>query len=135
MRYSTLITIPITVAIAVLLMACAPSPEAGPTAPSSPLPMSLTSPLLGTWQKVSTGSCAQPYPAVLQLQEGQIYTSQPGADQGFTLWDVGEYEVLSDREIRISTANDAMRSYRYALSEGTLTITDADDCDIQYRRV
>jgi hypothetical protein len=91
--------------------------------------------LIGVWQKVSTSDCSSLYPSTLQFSSEQAYSGQPAPGQEFTLWDVGEYKVISDREIRISTANDAMPTYQYSLAGDILTFHDAENCEFQYRKV
>jgi hypothetical protein len=91
--------------------------------------------LVGTWQKATTATCSQPYPDKLELLSDQRYRGQPSPGQEFTLWDVGEYQVISDREIKISTANDAMPTYQYMLNGDRLTFLDSNSCEFDYQRL
>lgn len=91
--------------------------------------------LVGTWQRISTAECSQLYPAMLQLQENKLYEGQSSPGREFTIWDVGEYEIISDHEIKISTANDAILLYQYSISSELLTFVDSDNCKFQYRKV
>lgn len=90
--------------------------------------------LTGSWQKISTNDCSQLYPSTLQFVTDQAYSGQPAPGQEFTLWDVGEYSIISDREIKISTANDAMPTYQYSLSGDILMFLDAKNCEFKYRK-
>ncbi|MCU0527718.1 MAG: hypothetical protein MUF72_23215 [Elainella sp. Prado103] len=94
-----------------------------------------TSSFVGTWQKVTIDECSRLYPDILQFTADQLYSSQAAPDQEFTLWDVGEYKVVSDREVKISAANDALLTYQYSLVDDRLTFQDANHCEFQYRKL
>lgn len=85
---------------------------------------------------LGTAECSDIYPDEIELFESGTYEGRKGEAGGeFTLWDAGEYEVLSEDRIKISTANDAEIVYRFAISHDRLTFVDEDGCEFKYRRV
>jgi hypothetical protein len=89
---------------------------------------------LGSWSKVSTTPCSQPYPEQLVFQESGRYRGQNAAPGRFTIWDVGTFDVVGENEVKISTANDAVRSYAVTVARDTLKFVDPERCEIEYRR-
>jgi hypothetical protein len=90
--------------------------------------------IVGSWEKTSRTACDEIYPDTIRFQENRLYfglTDPPGT---FTQWDVGTYEIIGSEQINISTANDAIVTYRFAISVDILTFVDADDCRFNYRR-
>jgi hypothetical protein len=90
--------------------------------------------LVGAWQKTSGGACAAGYAAHLRFQPNGLYfgnTDPPGA---FTWWDGGTWQVPEPGRLALSTANDAVVTYRYVLDGDTLSVTDPSDCQFSYRR-
>lgn len=90
--------------------------------------------LTGSWRKTNSPDCARLYPMVLQFQANGHYRgfSEPRGE--FTVWDVGTWQVSDDDHVAISTANDAVIRYAFALVEGALTFTDRENCRFSYRR-
>jgi hypothetical protein len=89
---------------------------------------------VGTWVKETTAECSRVYPTRIEfLDNGQYSGSgiQPGPKPG---WDSGTYEVTGSGQIRISTMNDSIISYRFSFKSGRLTFTDPDGCQTCYRR-
>lgn len=85
--------------------------------------------------KLTTTRCSETYPDELEFLESGIYVGRKGETANkFTLWDAGEYEVLSEDQVRISTANDEEIVYRFAISGATLKFVDEDECEFQYRQ-
>lgn len=89
--------------------------------------------LIGTWRKQSREACAARYPATLSILAGGQYRGQSETPGGFSWWDVGTWDRRSDGEVAISTANDAVITYRYRLADGELVFTDPEGCRIVYR--
>jgi hypothetical protein len=66
-----------------------------------------------------------------------IYAGHKGElGTDFTLWDSGTYRILSENKIKISTANDAeiVYSFSYSNENDTITFSDDNNCQFQYRR-
>lgn len=92
--------------------------------------------LIGRWKKVTTTKCSEIYPDVLEFLEYGMYTGMRGEEgKEFSWWDTGEYQVLSESQVKISTANDAEITYEFSISGDVLTFTDNDGCEFQYRRI
>lgn len=89
--------------------------------------------LVGNWRKQTREDCAARYPATLAILPGGQYRGQSETPGGFAWWDVGTWRLRGDGEVEISTANDAVITYRYRLTGGELVFTDPDDCRIVYR--
>jgi hypothetical protein len=94
-----------------------------------------TSQLVGIWEKFTSSTCSQVYPDTLQFQENGLYFGQKDPPGTFSYWDVGTFEVLSPKQVKISTANDAIVAYDFSISQDVLTFKDADGCEFKYRRV
>jgi len=91
--------------------------------------------LLGRWQKTTTSPWASPYPNEMDFDERGIYFGNPGPSEGaFTIWDSGGYELVDPDHLRISTATDEERTYRFSVSEGVLQVTVPEGSVLEYRR-
>jgi hypothetical protein len=90
--------------------------------------------LLHRWQKTSRTACAERYPDRIEFRDGGLYFGEKDPKGSYTLWDAGTWELPPGGQIRISTANDAVVTYNVAKSDDTLTFTDTDNCEIQYRK-
>ena len=90
--------------------------------------------LVGKWRKISTGQCDQIYPATIEFFERPRYLGHKGQDQGFIWWDAGNYEVVSENQVRLSVATDAQTLYHFAISGDILTFIDYESCEFQYCR-
>lgn len=91
--------------------------------------------LVGNWEKITHATCGLMYPDTIQFQEGGLYFGQKDPPGTFTQWDVGTYAIVSSNQIKISTANDAVITYKFSISNDTLIFADPDDCQFEYRRV
>jgi hypothetical protein len=91
--------------------------------------------LVGNWAKITSSTCSQVYPDTLQFQEAGLYAGQMHSPGTFTLWDVGTFEVIDPEQIKVSTANDAIITYEFSISNDILTFKDPDGCEFNYRRV
>jgi hypothetical protein len=91
--------------------------------------------LIGLWIKVTKIKCCKLYPDELEFRQHDLYSGRKGeALREFTLWDSGEYQILSERWLKISTANDAEIAYRFTLSGDVLTFIDKSGCRFRYHR-
>jgi hypothetical protein len=87
-----------------------------------------------SWEKISRTACDELYPDSIRFQENALYFGLKDPPGTFTRWDVGTYEVIGSERINISTANDAIVTYGFTISNDTLTFVDPDDCQFRYRR-
>lgn len=110
---------------------CAPTPRA---TQSETMPTQ-TPQLVGNWEKVSRSECSQAYPDSLHFQEGGLYFGQKDPPGTFTLWDAGTYEIVDLEHIKISTANDAIVTYDFSITDDVLGFIDPDGCEFKYQRV
>lgn len=90
--------------------------------------------LVGSWVKMTRSECSAAYPDRLRFAENGLYEGEKDPPGTFTLWDVGTWELVGTEQIRISTANDAVISYRLTQSGDTLRFVDPDGCEFEYRR-
>ena len=90
--------------------------------------------LVGKWTKTSTGQCDQIYPGEIEFFERPRYLGRKSPGQGFIWWDAGGYEVISENQVRLSVATDALTVYRFTISGDVLTFMDGEGCEFQYRR-
>jgi hypothetical protein len=93
-----------------------------------------TNSLIGHWQKVTNSACSSTYPDHIEFRDRGLYFGRKIEPGSFTLWDVGTYEPVSRSEIKLSTANDAVVSYRVEITNDTMTFVDPEGCRFQYRR-
>lgn len=120
---------------AVLLIVPGVGCEATPgTLPRETMPTA-TEKLVGNWEKITDSTCSQTYPDTIQFQERGFYFGQNEPPGTFTQWDVGTFEVVGPDQIEISTANDAIVTYKFSMAEDVLAFTDPDGCEYKYRRV
>ncbi|MCS6953109.1 MAG: hypothetical protein RMK57_11950 [Bryobacterales bacterium] len=90
--------------------------------------------LVGSWLKITRSECSALYPDRLRLAANGLYTGEKDPPGAFTLWDAGTWEVSGPGQIRISTANDAIITYRFTHSGDRLRFVDPDGCEFEYRR-
>jgi hypothetical protein len=91
--------------------------------------------LVGVWRKSGGGACADGYAAHLRFEPNGLYfgnTDPPGA---FTWWDGGTWQVTAPGRLAMSTANDAVVTYDYAVEGDALRFTDPAGCQFSYRRL
>lgn len=122
---------PVMVIIIALGVGCAPTPSG---TPREAMPTQ-TPQLVGNWEKITDSTCSQVYPDMIQFQERGLYSGQMTQPGTFTQWDVGTYEVIGHKQIKLSTANDAVVTYEFAISKDVLKFVDASKCEFSYRRV
>ena len=122
----------LAVMIMILLgVGCAPTPR---TTQSETMPTQSPQ-LVGNWEKITHSECDQLYPDTIQFQEGGLYYGQKDPSGTFTQWDVGTFEVVDPKQIKISTANDAIIIYEFSISNDVITFIDPDGCEFKYRKV
>lgn len=92
--------------------------------------------LVGIWKRLTTTKCSEIYPDDLEFTKRGTYVGKKRQGAGeFTWWDSGEYEVLTENQVKISTANDAEIIYRFSIFGNVLTFVDEDGCEFQYHGV
>lgn len=91
--------------------------------------------LVGNWEKTTVSACSQVYPDTIQFQEGKLYFGQKDPPGTFAQWDVGTYEIVGPQQVKISTANDAIITYEFSISNDVLAFVDPDGCEFKYRRI
>jgi hypothetical protein len=91
--------------------------------------------LLGVWEKQPGSPCGGTYPQRLVLLPDGTYRGQPAEAGQFIVWDVGTYRFTDPDVVEISTANDAVVAYRFAVSGDFLEVTDPNSCKITFARV
>ena len=91
--------------------------------------------LAGTWRKLTASPCSERYPDRLHLQASGQYIGSNDDPGKFALWDAGTVDVVGAKEIRLSTANDAIVTYDFSLAADVLRFVDPDGCKFSYRRV
>ena len=110
---------------------CKPAPK-----PRSVISMAtLKDKIIGRWEKLTDSPCSRTYPPALEFQARGLYFGTKADPGDFAQWDVGTFEVVNARQMKISTANDAVITYQYTLEKDVLTFVDEEDCRFQYRRV
>ncbi|HEX8061706.1 MAG TPA: hypothetical protein VF535_00670 [Allosphingosinicella sp.] len=88
--------------------------------------------IVGSWRKRAAPPCAARYPDVLEFLPGGQYRGYSDPAGEFTHWDVGTWEARGAGRIAVSTANDAVVTYRFELRAGRLSFTDPDGCEFSY---
>lgn len=137
-RSKYLLTAPLfaltVVGVSLVGVGCAPTPtfrgEDMPTQYQQQIPQ-----LVGNWEKITRSTCSEIYPDILRFQPGGLYSGHQNKPGVFTQWDVGTFEIISSKQIKISTANDAIITYEFSVLNNTLTFRDPDGCEYQYRRI
>jgi hypothetical protein len=96
--------------------------------------MSLKTEVIGHWEKSSQSACSEQYPDRIEFRDQGLYFGQRGPQGTYTHWDAGTWEVVSDSQMKLSTANDAVITYAVQLNGNVLKFTDAQSCQIEYRK-
>jgi hypothetical protein len=90
--------------------------------------------LRGAWEKITFSPCSEPYPDRLEFRDHGRYVGQKDMPGIFTTWDVGSFERVSDKQVKISTASDSIVSYEFSAAGDIITFVDPQKCEIKYRR-
>jgi hypothetical protein len=90
-------------------------------------------PLIGTWTKTTTSSCAEKYPASLTFAAG-TYRGARGEGQGMIWWDAGIYRLEGPHTLVVGTATDELVTYRLDLHGDRFDVTDPEGCRVTWRR-
>ena len=91
--------------------------------------------LEGTWKKTTQTPCSQIYPDEITFKKQGIYFAQNDPETTVhPIWDSGGYKVIRANQVKISTANDAEITYKFSISEDTLTFIDGTKCEFQYQK-
>jgi hypothetical protein len=94
--------------------------------------------IFGNWLKIHHTECSRRYPARLEFRENGVYLVhlEDSTTMEHPIWDGGEYEIISEDQIKISTANDAKLIYNFSISESEgrriLIFLDSQECKFQY---
>ena len=91
--------------------------------------------LVNNWDKITNSECSEQYPDHIQFQQNGLYFTQNDVPGRFTIWDVGNYEVVAPNQVKISLATDAFTPYKFSIHDSLLIFVDADNCTFQYHRV
>ncbi len=84
------------------------------------------------WKKLHTDSrCTEKYPNEIEFKESGLFFSSGGEN---SIWDIGEFELLSSKEITLSTIIDKVIKYEYSIDANKLLIVDDADCHVVYIR-
>lgn len=94
----------------------------------------IDSKLVGAWRKTSHESCAAGYAASLRFEANGLYFGESEPPGAFTWWDNGTWRLVAPGTLALSTANDAVVRYAYALAGDALTFTDPSGCRFSYSR-
>ncbi len=91
----------------------------------------MAAPLVGNWTKTTA---APDYPDTVHFHpDGRYDTTHAAADR-HPRWDVGRYEVPGPGRVRVSTSNDAIIEYKFAVSGDAVTFTAPDGTEFRYRK-
>ena len=88
--------------------------------------------IVGSWRKQAGPACAARYPDVLVILPNGQYRGRTDPEGEYTHWDVGTWEAKGPGKIAVSTANDAVITYRFTLRGERLSFTDPDGCEFSY---
>ncbi|MDQ3968601.1 MAG: hypothetical protein M3275_09425 [Thermoproteota archaeon] len=95
--------------------------------------------ILGNWLKIHHTECSRRYPARLEFRENGVYLvhlEDDDTEKEHPIWDGGEYEIISEDQIKISTANDAKLIYNFSVSKSEggrmLIFLDSHGCKFRY---
>jgi hypothetical protein len=91
--------------------------------------------LIGSWEKITSSPCSETYPDRLEFRDGGRYRGQKEPVGTYAVWDVGGFEIIDEKQVKISTASDSIISYEFSLSGDSVTFVDPQRCEIKYRRV
>lgn len=91
--------------------------------------------IVGEWKKTTDSACSLIYPDTIQFQKNGLYYGNMDTIGTFTQWDAGEFQVLDNTQINISTANDAIVTYRFSIENNILTFKDTTGCVFSFRKL
>ena len=89
----------------------------------------------GKWKKVSAEQCAEQYPDEIEFYDRPRFLAKKGPNQRFIWWDAGSYEIVGDKEVKLSTATDEIVAYECDFEDDLLTFVDKAGCKFAYRRI
>ena len=89
--------------------------------------------LTGVWEKITLTECSSQYPDLIEFKEAGIYVGSKNSGD-FTVWDAGNYEIISENNLKISSANDAEINYTFFIDKNKLTFNDGNNCKFTYEK-
>ena len=90
---------------------------------------------VGNWEKITQSTCSQVYPDTIRFQPDGLYHGYTDPPGSYTHWDVGSFEIVDQKQVKISIANDAKITYEFSIINDVITFRDPDGCEYAYRRV
>lgn len=91
--------------------------------------------IIGNWEMITYSECSQVYPDTIQFHGEGLYFGQKDPPGSFTQWDVGTFEIIGSKQVKISIANDAIVTYEFSIMNDVLTFIDPYGCKYSYRRM
>jgi hypothetical protein len=97
-----------------------------------PTPWMQKGPLPEATAPIAITSCGWAYPYMIEFFADGTYIGQANK-----IWNGGEYEMLDNESLKLSTAEGSLSVYEYSLSGDILTINvkDTPACELRYERV
>jgi hypothetical protein len=94
----------------------------------------LASLIIGRWERQSFSRCCEKYPLILEFKnDGMIEGFSPGS-RFHPIWDRGEFNIISNNDISISTSYDEEIVYSFRVDRNRLKFTDQEKCEIVYNK-
>ena len=90
---------------------------------------------VGSWERITNTPCSRAYPTQLEFRSNGLYLGTGAQLSIAPGWDNGTYGIVNPAQVRISTANDALLTYKFSITDNTLAFVDPDGCEFQYRKV
>lgn len=89
---------------------------------------------IGLWIRITNLPCSMGYPTQIEFRKNGLYWGTGSKSAPSPGWDVGTWQLASLSEVKISTAHDAIMTYKFSLKNDLLTFIDPAGCEFKYRR-
>lgn len=90
---------------------------------------------VGSWKRITNTSCSRAYPTQLEFRANGLYIGTGAQLSIAPGWDNGTYEIVNLTQVKISTANDAILTYKFLIADSTLRFVAPDGCEFQYQKL
>jgi hypothetical protein len=89
--------------------------------------------LIGKWIKITKSKCSKIYPDKLEFRKNGIYLGKRKKSSP-SWWDLGDYRILNENKLKISTADDSIQKINFKIQDNKLEFIDDTLCKFSYIR-
>ncbi len=90
--------------------------------------------ILGSWRKTTKKSNIYP-PEITFTKQGIYHAKIDENQKVHPIWDAGEFYLISENTIKISTSNDEEILYKFIIEDDRLSFETKEGCQFSYYKI